>query len=97
VSDKEILVVFLLFYGTGYTKNCSNHEAFSIVIASDFLSEMGKCEDYIEKVAGLIKVTEIQYVPQSLAEKIIKDADYCHMLRDYYILICEGLRNEKIV
>ena len=92
--DKEILVVAAWFHDTGYIENCSHHEASSIVIASNFLKEMGKSQDYIEKVAGLINVTEIQSVPQSLCEKIIKDADYFHILSDDYIFSCEGLRNE---
>lgn len=93
-SEKEILLIAAWFHDTGYIQHCNNHEASSIVIASDFLTKMGKSADYIEKVAGLIKVTEKQCVPQTLSEKIIKDADYYHILSDDYIFSCEGLRNE---
>ena len=93
-SDKEILLIAAWFHDTGYIKGCSNHEDCSIVIASDFLLENGKSTDYIEKVAGLIKATKKEYVPQTLSEKIIKDADYYHILNDDYIFSCEGLRNE---
>ena len=93
-SDKEILLIAAWFHDTGYIKGCSNHEDSSIVIASDFLMENGKSTDYIEKVAGLIKATKKEYVPQTLSEKIIKDADYYHILNDDYIFSCEGLRNE---
>ena len=67
--DKEILVGSAYFYNTGYSKNFRNNVAARIAIGSDFLSEIGKSEDYIEKVTGLIKVTEMQCVPQSLSEK----------------------------
>ncbi len=93
-SDKEILLIAAWFHDTGYIKGCSNHEDSSIVIASDFLLENGKSTDYIEKVAGLIKATKKEYTPQTLSEKIIKDADYYHILNDDYIFSCEGLRNE---
>ena len=93
-SDKEILLIAAWFHDTGYIKGCSNHEDCSIVIASDFLLENGKSTDYIEKVAGLIKATKKEYIPQTLSEKIIKDADYYHILNDDYIFNCEGLRNE---
>ncbi|MFV8340248.1 Pycsar system effector family protein [Flavobacterium sp. LB3P21] len=93
-SDKEILLIAAWFHDTGYIKGCSNHEDSSIVIASDFLLENGKSTDYIEKVAGLIKATKKEYIPQTLSEKIIKDADYYHILNDDYIFSCEGLRNE---
>jgi HD superfamily phosphodiesterase len=93
-SDKEILLIAAWFHDTGYIKGCSNHEDCSIVIASDFLLENRKSTDYIEKVAGLIKATKKEYIPQTLSEKIIKDADYYHILNDDYIFSCEGLRNE---
>ncbi|MFV8366062.1 Pycsar system effector family protein [Flavobacterium sp. XS1P27] len=93
-SDKEILLIAAWFHDTGYIKGCSNHEDSSIVIASDFLLENAKSTDYIEKVAGLIKATKKEYIPQTLSEKIIKDADYYHILNDDYIFSCEGLRNE---
>ncbi|MFV8322944.1 Pycsar system effector family protein [Flavobacterium sp. LS2R12] len=93
-SDKEILLIAAWFHDTGYIKGCSNHEDSSIVIASDFLLENGKSTDYIEKVAVLIKATKKEYIPQTLSEKIIKDADYYHILNDDYIFSCEGLRNE---
>lgn len=93
-SDIEVLVVAAWFHDTGYVNGCTNHEDSSIVIASDFLTELGKSSDYIEKVAVLIKATEKDYVPQTLLEKIIKDADYYHILSDDYIFSCEGLRNE---
>lgn len=93
-SDKEILLISGWFHDTGYIKGCTNHEDSSIVIASDFLMENGKSTDYIEKVAELIKATKKEYVPQTLSEKIIKDADYYHILNDDYIFSCERLRNE---
>ena len=58
---------------------------------------MRKSVDYIEKVTGLIKGSETQCVPQSLSEKIIKDADYFSYCNRLVGFSCERLRNEKIV
>lgn len=93
-SDKEIVLVAAWFHDTGYTNGCKNHENLSIEIATRFLKEKEKSDDYIATVSLLIKATVKEYVPQTLLEKIIKDADYHHILDDNYIFSCEGLRKE---
>jgi predicted metal-dependent HD superfamily phosphohydrolase len=92
--DKEMLLVAAWFHDTGYTKACKNHEDFSVEIAARFLKEKEKSDDYIATVSSLIKATAKEYVPQTLFEKIIKDADFHHILDDNYIFSCEGLRKE---
>jgi len=93
-SDKEILLVAAWFHDTGYTNGCKNHEDSGIKIATHFLEEKEKSEEYITKVSSLIKATAKEYVPQTLLEKVIKDADYYHILDDDYVSECEGLRKE---
>ncbi len=93
-SDKEMLLIAAWFHDTGYIKGCANHEDLSSVIAADFLKEKGKSDDYIKKVSGLIKATMKDFVPQTLFEKIIKDADYYHLFSEDYALACEFLRTE---
>jgi predicted metal-dependent HD superfamily phosphohydrolase len=93
-SDREILLVAAWFHDTGYANGCKNHEDSSVEIATHFLKEKEKSEEYITKASSLIKATAKEYVPQTLLEKIIKDADYYHVLNDDYIFECEGLRKE---
>lgn len=93
-SDKEILSIAAWFHDVGYTKGCNNHEESSGEIATDFLKEREKSEEYIAQVTALIKATKMEYVPQTLFEKIIKDADYFHILSADYLFSCEGLRKE---
>lgn len=93
-SDKEILLVAAWFHDTGYTNGCKNHEDSGIKIATHFLEGKEKSEEYITKVSSLIKATAKEYVPQTLLEKVIKDADYYHILDDDYVSECEGLRKE---
>ena len=92
--DKEILLVSAWFHDTGYTKSSNDHETLSAEIASDFLKEKGKSSEYIATVSSLIKATIKEHIPQTDLEKIIKDADYHHILNEDYVFSCEGLRKE---
>jgi predicted metal-dependent HD superfamily phosphohydrolase len=93
-SDKEVLLLATWFHDTGYINGCMDHESLSIQIVSDFLKDKGKTDDYINKVASLIKATTYNYEPQTLLEKIIKDADYSHFASESYQRVCELLRIE---
>lgn len=93
-ADKELLLVATWFHDTGYITGCTDHESCSIGFVSNFLKSKGKDEDYINKVAGLINATIYKYEPQTILEKIIKDADYSHFASESYLQICELLRRE---
>jgi predicted metal-dependent HD superfamily phosphohydrolase len=93
-SDKEILLIAAWFHDTGYINGCANHENSSSAIVTHFLEEKGKSDEYIAKITSLIKATAKEYVPESLLEKIIKDADYYHLFSDDYMSSCEVLRKE---
>lgn len=93
-ADKEILLVAAWFHDTGYIHGCANHENSSSAIVTEFLKEKGKPEAYIAKITNLIKATSKEYVPQTLLEKIIKDADYYHLFSENYFSSCEVLRKE---
>lgn len=90
----EMMVVAAWFHDTGYTKGCDNHEDASVAIAKDFLKSKGKDEAFITAVAKVIKATTYNYVPVTIFEKIIRDADYSHFGRKDYLSICENLRKE---
>lgn len=93
-EDLELLLVAAWFHDTGYTEGLENHEAKSVKIATDFLKEKGKNELFIDIVASLIMATDKFYVPKNHLEKIIKDADYIHLISDKYFSSCELLRIE---
>lgn len=93
-EEKELLLIATWFHDTGYVTGCKDHESYSIQFVSDFLKNIGKKEDYINKVASLINATTYNYKPQTILEKIIKDADYSHFASESYLQICELLRNE---
>ncbi|MES2239914.1 MAG: Pycsar system effector family protein [Bacteroidota bacterium] len=93
-EELEILVVAAWFHDTGYTKGCDNHEEASVSIATDFLTENGKSTEYINQVSVLIRATVYHCTPQSILEKIIKDADFYHFSTENYFEKCELLREE---
>ncbi|NRT15595.1 putative metal-dependent HD superfamily phosphohydrolase [Flavobacterium sp. 28A] len=92
--ETEMMIVAAWFHDTGYTKGCDNHEDASIAIAKDFLKDKDKDEAFIIAVAKVIKATTYNYVPVTIFEKIIRDADYSHFGREDYLSICENLRKE---
>ncbi|MDR6760417.1 putative metal-dependent HD superfamily phosphohydrolase [Flavobacterium sp. 2755] len=93
-DDKEALLVAAWFHDTGYIQGYEDHEAKSVKIAVDFLKEKGKSEKFIELVSSLILATAKDYHPKTHLEKIIKDADYAHLMGTEYVTTCELLRLE---
>ncbi|MGN7809887.1 Pycsar system effector family protein [Flavobacterium sp. 22076] len=93
-DDKEALLVAAWFHDTGYVEGYENHESKSVKIASDFLKEKGKSDKFIELVSSLILATVKEYEPKTHLEKIIKDADYAHLMGTEYTTTCELLRLE---
>ena len=93
-DDKEALLVAAWFHDTGYIEGYENHEAKSVKIAADFLKEKEKSEKFIALVSSLILATAKDYHPKTHLEKIIKDADYAHLMGTEYVTTCELLRLE---
>lgn len=93
-EEKELLLVAAWFHDTGYIVGFENHEKESVKIAAAFLKEKGQSDDFIEKVSNLILATVKEYIPKTLLEKIIKDADYAHLMGNEYEITCELLRLE---
>jgi HD superfamily phosphodiesterase len=93
-EEKELLLVAAWFHDTGYIGGYENHEKESVKIAAAFLKEKGQSDDFIEKVSNLILATVKEYIPKTLLEKIIKDADYAHLMGSEYEITCELLRLE---
>ncbi|MBJ2125296.1 Pycsar system effector family protein [Flavobacterium sp. IB48] len=93
-EDKEALLVAAWFHDTGYIEGYENHEKKSTEIAANFLREKGKSEEFIALVSSLILATVKEYEPKTHLEKIIRDADYAHLMGAEYATTCELLRLE---
>lgn len=94
INDRELLLVAAWFHDTGYISGYENHENESIRIASEFLKEKNQSDEFIKKVGELISATAKEYVPKNHLEKIIKDADFIHIISPEYVSSCELLRLE---
>ncbi|PIF30896.1 HD domain-containing protein [Flavobacterium sp. 9] len=93
-EDKELLLIAAWFHDTGYIEGYENHEQESVKIASAFLKEKEQSEEFIATVSSLILATVKEYIPKTHLEKIIKDADFAHLMGTEYATTCELLRIE---
>lgn len=93
-QEKEQLLLAAWFHDTGYVIDYNDHEKLSIDFVTHFLKEHGYADDYIANVTGLIRSTMYAYVPQTLGEKIIRDADYSHFISKSYLETSDLLRKE---
>ena len=93
-DEKDMLLVAAWFHDTGYIQGFENHEEESVKIAEKFLKEKGKSDEFIANVSNLIMATVKEFVPKTHLEKIIKDADFAHLVGPEYFTTCELLRLE---
>ncbi|KUJ61331.1 phosphohydrolase [Flavobacteriaceae bacterium CRH] len=93
-DEKETLLVAAWFHDTGYIEGFEKHEEESVKFASKFLKEHGQSDEFIANVSNLILATVKEYVPKTHLEKIIKDADFAHLVGPEYFTTCELLRLE---
>ena len=93
-ADKESLIIAGWFHDTGYAVNPDDHEIESQKIAEDFLKEQNYDKEKIQQVLKIIKATKVGETPESLPEKIIKDADCGHFAKEEFEDVSELLRQE---
>ena len=96
VSADEIyqLKMAAWFHDVGYLHNYDGHEKDSIRIAEEYLRSKNADEELINKVSRLIEVTELEVMPETLLEKVIKDADMFHLGSPKGLVYTDELRNE---
>lgn len=93
-EEAEILTLAAWLHDTGYTVSHIDHEERSSEIAKAFLESNDYPKDKIEKVISLIMITRMGVEPETLLEKIIKDADCSHFSDKNYCTVSELLREE---
>ncbi|WP_374173701.1 Pycsar system effector family protein [Flavobacterium tructae] len=93
-EEKEVLLVAAWFHDTGYINGYERHEEQSVKIATAFLKEKELSDEFITQVSDLILATVKEYIPKTHLEKIIKDADFAHLMGTEYATTCELLRIE---
>lgn len=93
-KEKEQLILTAWFHDTGFTKRYQQHEQESINIVEKFLKNENCSPKDIAVVTNLIMATELNSVPKTLLEKIIRDADCSHIGSKNYNNSLELLRKE---
>lgn len=92
--DKEALLIAGWFHDIGYAVSSENHEAESQKITKAFLKNEDYDTEKVEQILKLIQTTKVGETPESLPEKIIKDADCGHFASDDFEDVSELLRQE---
>lgn len=92
--DTEALLLAAWFHDIGYCHASAGHEEVSISILKTFFSEYTISKDFSALVESLIKATVITYEPQTLLEKVIRDADSSHLASPDYLVWSKLLKQE---
>jgi len=83
--NAKLLRIAVLLHDSGFVVSSKNHEANSVAIAKEMMTDLGFTKDEIEKVKDLILATRIPQRPKNELEKIICDADLDYLGRkDFY-------------
>lgn len=93
-KDQELMLIAIWFHDTGFVKDYINHEEKSAEIAENFLKKHEFPGESIGVVKEAIYKTSIDTVPETLIEKIIRDADLAHIAKKSGLKRGELLRKE---
>ena len=92
--DQLLLLTAALFHDSGMLKSFNGHEEASVEIAKITLPGFDYSKDEIAKVCEIILATKPDVIPETISEKIIKDADLNYLGRKDYFIIAQKLRLE---
>ncbi|WP_337872580.1 Pycsar system effector family protein [Ignavibacterium sp.] len=99
LTTKEIILLRLaaIFHDIGWIEKQENHELRSAMIAEKYLSEIGVDDEDVKIISNLIKITDIELMPNSILDKVIRDADILHIGKKGFNKKSQLLRAEKEV
>ena len=92
--EVEALQIAALLHDVGHIEGPKDHEVLSAKMAVDFLKAQNADAALISLVEQCILVTNLEKVPNSEIEKIIRDADCSHFAKEYFQEASELLRLE---
>lgn len=93
-DDYILLKTAVLFHDAGFIEQYKNNEPIGVKIAQEALPQFGYTEEHIKTIAGMIICTNMQQAPQTLLEKIIRDADLDYLGRNDFEVLANLLKNE---
>lgn len=99
--NAKILRIAVLLHDIGFVISNIDHEAKSVIIANQMMTDLGFERDIIRKVERLILATRIPQSPKNRLENIICDSDLDYLGRkDFYKignLLFKELKAHKII
>lgn len=95
-KDLTILEIAAWFHDIGYEFGFMNHEERGVGKAVEFLENLLPAKD-LHQISELIMATRLNYPASNLMERIIQDADICHMGSSNYIIALNNLREEWLI
>ncbi|ARS37563.1 HD domain-containing protein [Pontibacter actiniarum] len=90
----QVLQMAAWFHDTGYAYKYKGHEQESCALAKEFLREQNADDLLLGQVIACIAATKQPQAPKSLLEKILCDADMCHLGQTSYAGSSDLLRKE---
>ncbi len=93
-AEQEQLLLAAWFHDTGYSQGVEDHEKNSCTIAANYLKSIDYPADWATMVSSIIMATKRHYEPQTLLEKIIRDADASHFAQKSYWETTDFLKEE---
>ena len=93
-KEKQNIIIAAWLHDTGYSVSTSDHEKHSAEIAKTYLTENSFSQESINEIQQLILTTNLNQVPNTLSECIIRDADSFHLGHADYNKFAELLRIE---
>ncbi|MCD4772089.1 MAG: HD domain-containing protein [Bacteroidales bacterium] len=92
--DQCHLLTAALFHDSGMLKTYEGHEDASVEVAKLTLPGFDYSKDEIYKICKIILATKPDVIPETICEKILKDADLNYLGRKDYFFIAQKLRLE---
>jgi len=90
----EELIIASYFHDLGNVQGSTGHEKRSCEYAREFLTDQDYSDQHILNILYNIKATEMPQQPNTIAEKVICDADLAHLGKENYMRKNKALRLE---
>lgn len=92
--DVNTLQLAAWFHDLGYITTYSGHEDAGIEMSREYFSKSGMDEIRLQQIIRLIEVTKLHVTPETLMEKVMKDADLYNLTSPEAINNALNIRKE---